>query len=130
MPTLILKKHGGFTLLEVLIATFVLVLGIVSTFLFFTNAMTSTQYAADVTTATSHAEYVFEEMKTRAALSDITNTNWTTWAQNENLNTLPQESIVVQIADAQGDPLDIQLAVNWTRKSRQNNVNLRTQMTK
>lgn len=130
MPALILKKHDGFTLLEVLTATFVLVLGIVSTFLFFTNAMTSTQYAADVTTATSHAEYVFEEMKTRAALSDIAATDWTTWAQNENLNTLPQESIVAQIADAQGDPLDIRLAVNWTRKSRQNSVNLRTQMTK
>ncbi len=130
--TMIIKMRGssGFTLAELLVATFVLVVGVLSALLFFSNAMNATQYAGDVTEATSHGEYVLEEMKTRTTLANIAGTNWSAWVTGESIYSLPGESITVAITNAQANPLDIDLDVSWTRKSRTNNVSLRTRITK
>lgn len=128
-----MKKYNtkGLTLVEVLVAAFILVVGILSVFLFFTNAMKATQYAQDLTLATSHAENVLEEMKIKSTLAEITGENWTTWAQSQGFNTLPSESTSVSYpAGDSADPLDIQVTVSWTRDGRSNNIVLRTHMTK
>lgn len=127
---MILKTNKGFTLVEVLVAAFILVVGILGALLFFASAMTSTESAGDITAATSHGEYVLEEMKTRTSLANIVNTSWSAWATGENLCTLPAESVTVAITNSQANPLDIRLDVNWTRKARANTVTLRTQITK
>lgn len=124
------ENNGGFTLAELLVATFVLVVGVLSALLFFSNAMNATQYAGDITEASSHGEYVLEEMKTRTTLANIANTDWGAWITGENIYSLPSESMTVAITNAQANPLDISLDVNWTRKSRANNVNLRTRIAK
>jgi Tfp pilus assembly protein PilV len=125
------KKHQtGFTLLELLIAAYILIIGISSTLLLNVNAMTSSQYAWDLTVATSHAEHVLEEMQVKESLSEITNTDWNAWAAQQQLNTLPGEKVEVLFDNPESDPLDIQVAVEWQRKLRKNNISLQTRLTK
>ncbi len=125
-----LRKPAGMTLAEILIAVFVLSIGILSALMFFTSAMIATETARDMTEATTHAEYTLEEMKTRSSLANITGTNWVSWASGASLNTLPSETVTVTFVNASADPLDITVTVGWTKKGRSNNVALRTEMHK
>ena len=123
-----LKKKNALTLVELLITVFVLSIGILSTLLFFTNAMRSTEFARDITEATSHAGTVLEEMHTRETLANIAQTDWSAWSLGEGINTLPSESVTVAITNAAADPLDITVTVNWTRSQRQNTMSLKTRI--
>src|SRR6185295_14532760 len=101
------KSHqNGFTLLELLIAAYILIIGISSTLLLNVNAMTSSQYAWDLTMATTHAEHILEEMQLKDNLQDIIGTDWNAWAVQQQLNTLPGENIKVQFGKPDSDPLD------------------------
>ena len=124
------KKIQGVTLPELLIAVFVLSIGILSALMFFTSAMIATETARDMTVATTHAEYTLEEMKDRSTLANITSTNWTSWASTASLATLPSETLTVTIANSSADPLDITVTVGWTKKGRTSNVALRTEIHK
>jgi prepilin-type N-terminal cleavage/methylation domain-containing protein len=125
----ILHKKG-FTLLELLIAAYILVIGISSTLLLNVTAMSSTQFAWDLTVATTHAEHVLEEMQIQDTLLDILNTNWTLWAAQQQLTTLPDEKIEVLYGDPDGDPLDIEVIVEWKRKLKKNTISFKTKLTK
>jgi len=125
-----LQSQNGFSLAELLVTVFVLSIGISSTLLFFTNTIAALQYARDTTMATSHAEHILEEMKTRSSLSNITTTDWETWFNSESLDALPNEAVSVAFADSSADPLEVTATVNWTRNERDNTVNLTTEMTK
>lgn len=118
------------SLAELLVTVFILSVGILSSLMFFVTAMTSTELARDTTTATTHGEYIMEEMKTRSTLSNITATNWSTWIQAEGASTLPAESVSVTYTNSTADPLEIFVAVSWTKKNRTSSVNLTTKMTK
>ncbi len=124
----VLKK--GFTLLELLVAAYILVIGISSTLLLNINAMTSSQFAWDLTVATSHAQHILEEMQVKEDLSAILSTDWNAWAGQQKLNILPGEKIVVLFGDPEADPLEIEVNVEWQRKVRKNLVSLKTRLTK
>lgn len=131
MTTQIKKRaQTGLTLIEVLIAGFVLTVGIASTLLFFSHAMISTQLAGDMTLATSHAEYILEEMQTRDTLSNIALTNWPQWASDEGLNMLPNETFTVTFLNPSKNPLDVNVVVSWVRNSRPLNATLTTAITR
>ncbi len=123
-------RAQGFTLLELLIAAYILIIGISSTLLLNVNAMTSSQFAWDLTVATTHAENILEEMQLKETLADIMATDWAAWSQQQKLNTLPGETITVQVTDPDADPLDIEVAVEWQRKLRKSNIVLKTKLTK
>ena len=125
-----MNNNHGVTLAELLIAIFVLSVGVLSALLFFTNAMIATELARDITVATSDAEGILEEMQTRSSLANVTSTDWTTWAQGQGLNTLPSETYNVYFVNAASDPLDITTTVGWTKKGRSNTVVLKTMLTK
>lgn len=131
-PFCLLKKthNSGFTLAELLLAIYILLIGVLTIVIFLTTTTKATEYAGDLTAATIHAERIFEEMRTRTTLAEITATNWAQWAQDQNLLTLPSESVSVSIADAGADPLVIHTTVSWVRRLKQNNVVLSTEMTK
>jgi prepilin-type N-terminal cleavage/methylation domain-containing protein len=124
------KGHKGFTLVELLLAVFILSVSIAGVLLLFTQSILSTEYAWDKTVATSHAEGVLEQMQLRETLSEIAVADWVGWAEQQGFNTLPNETIQIVFANAKADPLDIQVTVNWVRKQRNSQVTLRTQMTK
>lgn len=120
----------GFTLVELLIAVMVLAGAISGVLLLFSASMASSDLAWDTTVATSHAEYVLEEMQSRDSLPSIIDSDWKAWTAGQGLNTLPQETVEVVFADKSSDPLDVQVNVDWVRKSRASNVTLKTKITK
>ena len=124
------KKNSGFTLIELLLAVFILSTGIVGTLSFFVNAMQSTEYARNMTVATSHAEYILEEMQTLESLSDVKNRDWAVWAKQQGLITLPNETVRVDITNSLHNLLDIQATVSWTKNLRVNKIVLKTQLTR
>jgi len=125
-----LKKRHGFTLVELLLAVLILAGAVGGVLLLYTTSMVSSQLAWDTTVAVSHAEHILEEMQSRNTFEDIVSTDWKNWAASQRLNTLPGENVDIVFADKTADPLDIQVGVKWVRKSRQNNVVLRTSITK
>lgn len=128
MKTIINKK--AFTLVEIMVTVFILTVGIVGVLLYFTTGLRSTEVARDLTVATTHGEYVLEEMYVRPTLLNITGSDWDTWRTQAGLNTLPSETITVAYADPSADPLHVDVTVGWIRKSRASQVILTTELTK
>jgi len=124
------KQKKAFTLVELLIAVFILAGAISGILMLFTTSMISSQQAWDTTVATFHGEHVLEEMQARDSLDSILTVDWRRWVEEQRLNTLPDEVIEVTFADPDNDPLDIQVQVDWVRKSRVHNITLNTRMTK
>lgn len=125
-----IHNKKGFTFVELLIAVFILAGAISGVLLLYTTSMISSQQAWDTTVATTHGEHVLEEMQARESLVSILNVNWRDWVQEQRLSTLPNEVIKVTFADSGSDPLDVQVQVNWIRRSRARNVTLKTKITK
>jgi type IV pilus modification protein PilV len=124
------KKTRAMTLVEVLVAVFVLTIGILASLLFFTRAMKATQSAQDLTLATTIAEGVLEEMRLRPTLTDIQQTDWSSWREGAGFNSLPGEQLAVTYANPGGNPLQIEAKVSWDRSGRPGEVKLATEMTK
>ena len=127
---LLRNRNQGLTLVELLMAIFVLVVGIMSALLFFSQSMIVTDFAGDITVASAHAEYIMEEIKSRKTLMNVTGTNWESWAAEQGLNTLPQETFQVSFGNVLDNPLDVETTVSWMRSSRVNKVSLVTKIAK
>jgi Tfp pilus assembly protein PilV len=123
-----LKENLSFTLVELLVAAYILLIGICGILALFANTMISSQSAWDMTVATSHAEHVLEEMQTKISLTEIQSIDWDEWAKK--LTTLSQEKIAITFEDPTSDPLDIKVTNTWQSKLRTNTVTLRTKLTK
>ena len=125
-----MKNPKGVTLVEVLVSVFILTIGILSSLLFFTRAMTANDLSRDMTEATTHGEYVLEDMRARPSLANITSTNWVAFVDRSGLTTLPQEMILVSFTNQQANPLDVHVSVGWAGRLRPGHVDLRTELTK
>lgn len=125
-----IDQNYSFTLLELLVAAYILLIGICGILSLFTNSMLSTEEAWDITLATTHAQNILEEMQNKNTLSDIEGEDWSLWAQKQNLNTLPQEIFLITYGAPSADPLEITVVDQWQRKNRLNHVTLRTKLTK
>ncbi len=125
-----LRPNEGFTLLELLIAAYILLIGICGILSLVTNTMLSSESAWDMTVATTHAQHILEEMQSKNNLLDITSTDWNVWAQKEKLNTLPKEHFRITFGDLSQDPLEIHVITQWERKGRINQITLNTKLTK
>jgi len=119
----------GMTLAEVLLAAFILTTAIAGAFLFFSQAMISSELSRDITVATSHAEYILEEMQEKDTLGEVVTKDWNQFAIDNGLKTLPQETINVQFANEFSNPVDAHVTVAWV-KGRANKVSLDTKITK
>jgi Tfp pilus assembly protein PilV len=124
------KHNPGFTLVELLIAVFVLAGAISGVLLLFSVSMMSSELAWDTTVATSHAEHILEEMQSHDSLPAILAVDWENWVVGQGLNTLPQEAIDIAFMDSSSNPLDVRVNVHWMRKSRANEVTLKTKIAK
>jgi len=122
------KNKKGLTLVEILFATFILVVGICASLLYFTKAILVTKTARDITTATTHAEYILEEMKTKTTIAEIKNEDWQTWATAQGLNTLTSETVAVSYSDIAADLVNITLQLNWVTKGRPQQVSFVTEI--
>lgn len=125
-----LKSDKGFTLAELLVSAYILLVGICGTFLLYIDCMNATQFAWDSTVAVTHAQYVLEEMQNKSDLFGIVGTDWNKWAEKQELKSLPGESFNVIFPDPQANPLSIQVRVQWQRKNAANSIALSTILTR
>jgi prepilin-type N-terminal cleavage/methylation domain-containing protein len=124
------RNNKGFTFVELLIAVFILAVAIGGVLLLYTTSMISSQLAWDTTVATSHAEYVLEEAQRSDSIGSILVMNWEAWADGQGLNTLPGETIDIIFSEPSSNLLDMQVTVNWKRKTREHGVTLITKVAK
>ncbi|HNV86072.1 MAG TPA: type II secretion system protein [Candidatus Omnitrophota bacterium] len=138
------KKKGGFTLLEIVIAAFVLTIAILGSLLCIFNIRDLSEISQEKLVAVTDASTVLEEMRGVADglpgannLNDLSNTNWTAWA-NANISAprlnnatelrLDQENIAVVFLNA-GDPRQVRVSVNWNHRGRPCTYQVATAMT-
>ena len=111
-------------------AAFILTAAIGGTLLFFSQAMISAELSRDVTLATSHAEYILEEMQQSNALEEIVTKDWNQFAVEKGLNTLSGETVAVRFTNEFSNPVDVQVTVGWMKGERASKVTLDTKITK
>lgn len=126
----IFQINQGMTLVEILVAVFILTVGILGSLLFFARAMTSVSTAKDLTLATAHAESLLEEMRGRSTLINIQQTDWSRWAEAQGFNALPQEKVEVHYDNPGGNPLKVKTKVSWQRASQSGWMALDTEIIK
>ena len=125
-----IKWNKGFTFVELLMAVFILSVTIGGVLLLYVTSMMSSQFAWDNTVATSHAEYVLEEMQTHSSIDEVLRFNWKGWTEGQGLNTLPGENIDIVFSRLSDNLLGIQVTVGWTTKSRKHDIILKTKIAK
>lgn len=124
------RNSKGFTFIEILITIVILSGVIAGTLLLLSASMLSSQYAWDTTIATSHAEYILEEMQVRDSLGILILTDWDDWLKNEGMEYLPEEKISVKFGNKQPNLLDVNVTISWVRNKRISETNLLTMITK
>ena len=125
---MMIKRNSGFTLVELMIAAYLLLVGICGVILLFINSMSSTESSWDTTTAVTTAENVLEEMQNKNSLTEIVETDWNAWANTNNLLSLPQQEIKTVYGDLADNPLSINVIVSWQRKNGIKTISLETKL--
>lgn len=129
------KIRGGFTLLELMVAILILVVGIVGILTVYIYCYSLNEISRNTTQATNDARAVLEAMRDESTVSlwSVENTDWESWAEGETtLTSLPQEDIDVAISEIGEPPLKIEalqvtVTVSWFDKGvRQRQISFTT----
>ncbi len=115
-----LKKDSAFTLSELLIAAFILVVALMGIIAVITNTLRLNQINRNMVAAAFHAQQVLDEMKTSSFSSLESNINGGNWNLTTsdltqapyNFTTLSSESVTCSVIQS-GDPLGVSVQVNW-----------------
>lgn len=124
---------NAFTLVELLLVVGLLVFAVSASLMLFANCILMNEHNRSLTIATSHAQYVMEEIKNQnfsVIESGINNGDWD-WGPSEitarGLDTLDSETIDTNETGTASDLLNVIVAVNWqSRGGRANNMTLET----
>ena len=126
------REKKAFTLVEALIATFILALVLGSVMLLFTQAHRSLEVFETTTQAMAHASAVLEEARNYNNLTNITDADWSQWAIDKGFNTLTNEVIEVTYPlGTDAVPLKILIKVTWedARSNQQRETQVATLIT-
>jgi len=129
----------GFTLPELLLSTALLALALCGILALFISCAFLNESSRNLTTATSHARYVLEDIRAagftglEARINSGSISGWDLGAADlqtsYGLTTLSNESVVTQVTQS-GDPLGVSVTVNWRdRGTRPRSVTLQTAIT-
>lgn len=122
----------AFTLIELMIASSILVVALLGLLGVFTSSFGLIESGRNLTVALNHARCVMEELRDCNIPSFITVQDWAAWAQADapgggGCNSLNNESVEVAYPSGTAlSPLEIIVTVNWTEKTRPRNVRLVT----
>lgn len=127
--------NSGFTLLELMIGTAVLIIALVGLIAAYMGCFALNESARNLTIATNHAQCVMEEIRDRNVTSNITKEDWTAWAAADppgggGCNTLDTE--IVQVTYPLGttiNPLEILVTISWSDRDRIKNIQTVTLLT-
>ncbi|UCD14808.1 MAG: type II secretion system protein [Candidatus Omnitrophota bacterium] len=124
----------GFTLGELIVATLILSVVLVSILSMYVSANFSVQQARDLTIAAKDASGVFEHMKSLSLAEIKSNRGNSTYWNSVVNKTLSQESItVVNMDDTDtywdNNPLELGVTVDWKERGRDANVTMISKFT-
>ena len=114
----------GFTLVELILTVAILAFAISGMLLLFTNCICLNEANRNLGIATSHAEFVMEDIRNSqfsTLKADINNGNWnwdTTAINAAGLTALNIESIATLATGT--EPLDITVTVTWQDRTQRN----------
>ncbi|MFH1777908.1 MAG: prepilin-type N-terminal cleavage/methylation domain-containing protein [Candidatus Omnitrophota bacterium] len=124
------NSQTGFTLLEVMIASAILVIAIISILGVFYSGLGLNESSKNYITALNDARTALERIRD---IQPFTNVNVTTvYPDNSVLPgflNLDNEQVIVSYANTTADPLTITITVNWQERLRTRNLSLVTEMT-
>ncbi len=86
--------------------------------MFFTSALISADFALETTLATSHAELIFEEMRSKEAIQEITFVDWNEWLKKQDVSLLPEEAVEISYLDPAKSPFPVSMKVSWRGRAR------------
>lgn len=121
------SKNEGFTLLELLIGIFVMIIALFSLLNSNLAGFKLNEISKDNFIATADAQRVIEQIRSRAntSMSLITGENWTLWAASNGCILLSGEQILVNFIDRDGNgnpfddnPLEVSVNVIWQERGR------------
>lgn len=118
----------GFTMLEVVIASAVLLVAVMGLLSFYQSPLRLNEAARDTTIAIQDSSKVIEQIRA-TPFGNIESTNWDTWAQNNGAKNLPSETMSVSYANPGTDPLEFTVTTQWTRRGVTRNVRLTSRIT-
>ena len=122
-------------MLELMIGAAVLIVALVGLIAAYTGCFSLNESARNLTIAINDAQCVIEEIRDRNLISNITQEDWTNWAQTDppdggGCNALGDELILVNYPSGiNADPLEIVVMVTWTDRGRPRNTQLVTLLT-
>ncbi|MCM8786680.1 MAG: hypothetical protein NC935_01345 [Candidatus Omnitrophica bacterium] len=129
------KNKKAFSLIEILLATVVLVVALGSIVIGFIACFILNESSRNLTIATTHAQYVLEEIKDSAMAredikSQINNGNWD-WEEETDfttrgINRLNNETIDTEAEG--GGLVNVTVTVYWKNRGRDTNITFYTQM--
>ena len=127
-------KSKAFTLPELLLAAAILAFAVSSILLAFISCMVLNEMNRNLTTATSHAQFVLEEIKdtnfnaVKGCTGNCTAWDWSSTSINsKGIEALPNESIDTTVSLIGSTLLDVTVRVGWKdRGLRSRNVTLET----
>ena len=134
--TLCRNMTKGFTLIETLIAAFVLTIAVLTTAFSVLNLQDLSALAREKETAMNDASRVLEAMRDTAdnSLATLRSTDWSAWMTNNVMNVkaqnelrLDQENVVVNVGN--GNPASVTFVLNWNHKQRSYSYRVMTLMT-
>lgn len=113
-------RGGGFTLMEVVITTLILAVGLTALMAGFLSGLVLVESGRNMATAGADARAVLEEMRrlSGGGLAPVAATNWSTWARGSGLTTLQNESVLVRFRNPNADPLEATVTVSWVEGTR------------
>lgn len=125
-------KKLGFTLLELMIGTAVLIIALVGLISAYIGCFALNESARNLTIAVNDAQCVMEEIRDMNIPLNITSQDWSAWAIADSpggggCNKLDNETVTITYPlGTSVEPLEILITVNWTEKNRQRSTQLAT----
>lgn len=111
---------GGFTLIEVVVSTLVLAVGVVALVSAFLSGLLLVESGRNMAVAAADARTVFEEMRLASAggLGPVAARDWAAWSRGAGLTTLTNEAVTVRFQNPAADPLQATVVVSWDERNR------------
>ncbi|GEM_PF-1524371 len=110
----------GFTLIEVVVSTLIVAVGIVALLGAFLSGLILVESGRGTAVASADARAVFEEMRRLSAggIGPVTARDWAAWSRGAGLTTLQNEAVSVRFRNPAVDPVEATVTVSWSERNR------------